>query len=92
MDGCELCNFFNTAEIIHISEKYRIVKSGEFYYSIWHEHCTWGGVRTCKRKIHEMKHETQHELRQIFKPDFVGMDIIDGPHLHFKCWRIAKVK
>lgn len=89
--SCEICTLLNEAKCLQVNQYYKIVQKGKFYYAIWHECVTWGGVRTCKRKIHDMKHETQQFLRQMFKPDFVGMDVVEQPHLHFKCWRIKKV-
>lgn len=90
MTDCNICYFYNNAEIVHIADRYRIVHDGEFYYSIWHECCSWGGVRTCKRNIHNMRFETEQKLRELFHPDKVGIEVIEGPHLHFKCWRRTK--
>jgi len=92
MADCNICHLYNNAEIVAVGEKYKIIKDDSFYYGIWHECVSWGGVRTCKRNIHDAKFEIENELRDIFKPDFVGMEIIEQPHLHFKCWRIKKGK
>ena len=89
---CEYCHLSEKGNLLEKNPYYSIIKDGEFYYSIWCEHVPYAGVRTCKRKIHDMKFETQNYLRKMFKPDFVGMDIINGPHLVLKCWRIKKEK
>ena len=84
---CQYCNLLNNAELLEKNYYYAIVKDKEFYYSIWHEHVSWGGVRTSKRKIHDMKNDTHTFLQKLFKTDFVEMETITEPHLVFKCWR-----
>ena len=90
VSDCNICYLSANAKLIDKQPHYTIVKDGDYYYSIWHECVTWGGVRTCKRKIHDMRHETERLLKNLFKPDFVGMEVVEGPHLHFKCKRIKK--
>lgn len=88
---CQYCDLLNNAELLEKNYYYAIVKDKEFYYVIWHEHVSFGGVRTCKQKIHDMRYETEKFLKNLFNLDFVGMDIIEGPHLVLKCWRVKKL-
>lgn len=87
---CQYCDLYNTANLLEMNPNYRIVQDGNFYYSIWNEHVSFGGVKTCKRKVHDMRYDSENFVRRLIKPDNIGMELIDNPHLTFKFWRIKK--